>query len=150
MMPSMQIHLHETNSLDQLTRQYASNQLDLHMTVLTEMQKTYWAANMQYELFSRARAATKTLPASHAGPSQPMPTVAVTVEESLPFHHNNIMGTPWSPYLNIPVELGLSSHHPSFAVNPSLDFFSPVPSMPVANGATTVGHQSHQMDDAYV
>lgn len=150
MMPSMQIHLHETKSPDQLTRQYASNQLDLHMTVLTEMQKTYWTANMQHELFLRARTTTKTLKgASHSCPSQPIPTARRPAEEPLPFHYNNSMGTSWIPYLNMQVDVDLGFHQPSFAVDPSLDFFSPVPSMPVANAPNRARQQNDQIDSSY-
>jgi hypothetical protein len=67
MMPAGQIHLYETKSPDLLTREHASNQLDLHMTVLREMQKTYWTANMQYELFAKARVATLALPPTSSG-----------------------------------------------------------------------------------
>lgn len=135
MMPSGQIHLYETKSPDPLSREHASHQLDLHMTVLRELQKTYWTANMQYELFAKARVATNALPpASNAVPHQHVPhsgmAPGLTARELLPVDYG-ITGTPWGSYLDIPAGFDLAPHG-QVHVNAALDFFSPVPAAQVA------------------
>lgn len=154
MMSPGQIHLHETKSPDRLTRQYATNQLDVHMAVLRELQKTHWSANMQYELFSRARLATKALPpTSSGGPNQPISTsgmpMGVLAGESLPMNYNNITGTLWSAYLEAPVNFNLASHEQDHVANPSFDFFSPAPSMPTASTNDSTEYASDRRDEPY-
>jgi len=132
MMPAGQIHLYETKSPDLLTREHASNQLDLHMTVLREMQKTYWTANMQYELFAKARVATKTLPPTSSGvrheTASPVGTnsAALARESAVPPSYST-MNTPWTSYLDITADLHMASHGSQVRVDPALDFFSPLP-----------------------
>ena len=134
MMPAGQIHLYETKSPDLLTREHASNQLDLHMTVLREMQKTYWTANMQYELFAKARAATLALPPTsssgvHHETASPTGTnsAALARASAVPAHYST-MSTPWTSYLDITADFNMASHgHGQVRVDPALDFFSPLP-----------------------
>ena len=135
MMPAGQIHLYETKSPDLLTREHASNQLDLHMTVLRELQKTYWTANMQYELFAKARVATLALPPAssssgvHHETASPAGTnsAALARESAVPAGYST-MGAPWTSYLDITADFNLASHHgQQVRVDPALDFFSPLP-----------------------
>lgn len=146
MMPSGQIYLYETKSPDPLAREHALHQLDLHMTVLRELQKTYWTANMQYELFAKARVAMKCLPPSsnngHHGTSDLSnmnPDLLADVPISVEY---GISGMPWHMYLNIPPGFDLGSHGQGH-VNTALDFFSPVPAMQVAE----IDKRSAEEDD---
>lgn len=135
MMPSGQIHLYEMKSPDLLSREHASHQLDLHMTVLRELRKTYWTADMQHDLFTRVRVATNALPpASHDVPPQNVPLSTMTpglLARQLLQVDYGITGTPWASYLDIPAGFDLASHG-QVHVNAALDFFSPVPVTQVA------------------
>jgi hypothetical protein len=134
MMPSGQIHLYETKSPDPLAREHASHQLDLHMTVLRELQKTYWTANMQYELFAKVRVAMKCLPpSSNTGPCKSANLSSMGPElltkDLLPGQYS-ISEMPWGTYLDIPPVFDLGSHGQGH-VNAALDFFSAVPAIEV-------------------
>ena len=62
MMSTMQIHLYEYHHSQGLTRQHAYHHINLHMMVLGHLRKTYWAADLQYNLFQeclKALGATK-------------------------------------------------------------------------------------------
>lgn len=50
-MTAMQILVFEIRSASGLDKSYATHQLDLHQLVLGELRKTYWTADLQYNLF---------------------------------------------------------------------------------------------------
>ncbi|OAP59360.1 hypothetical protein AYL99_06658 [Fonsecaea erecta] len=52
MMIAMQIHLFELARSDGLIRQHAGHNLNLHMMVLSHLNKTFWSADMHRNLFS--------------------------------------------------------------------------------------------------
>ena len=51
LMGPMQIHFYEYVHSDGLAKQHASHNLNLHQMVLSHLKKTYWAADMQHNLF---------------------------------------------------------------------------------------------------
>jgi hypothetical protein len=55
MLPPMQIHLLEYTSDSFLRQKLAENQLNMCMLVMTELQKTYWAADFAFKFYSEAR-----------------------------------------------------------------------------------------------
>lgn len=50
-MTAMQILVFEIRNASGLDKSYATHQLDLHQLVLGELRKTYWTADLQYNLF---------------------------------------------------------------------------------------------------
>lgn len=50
-MTSMQIYFWRVCHSTGLARQYAHNQLDLYMLALSHFRKTYWTADLQYNMF---------------------------------------------------------------------------------------------------
>ncbi|KAL1894052.1 hypothetical protein Sste5346_006194 [Sporothrix stenoceras] len=53
--PALQIHMFMTVSGPALTQSLARHQLDIGMIFLSELRRTYWAADLTYALFFRAR-----------------------------------------------------------------------------------------------
>ena len=50
----MQIYMWEIRHSIGIARQYASNQMDLHMMVVSHLRRTYWTADLQNNLFTEA------------------------------------------------------------------------------------------------
>lgn len=53
-MTAMQIYFWKVCHSTGLARQYAHNQLDLYMLALSHFRKTYWTADLQYNMFIEA------------------------------------------------------------------------------------------------
>lgn len=53
-MTAMQIYFWKVCHSSGLARQYAHNQLDLYMLALSHFRKTYWTADLQYNMFIEA------------------------------------------------------------------------------------------------
>lgn len=51
-MTAAQIHLFEIKTAEGLTRQFARNQFNLHVLILKQLQRTYWTASYQHQLFT--------------------------------------------------------------------------------------------------
>lgn len=51
MMPAMQIHFYEFARSQNLARQHASHNLNLHMMILSHLKETFWAAETIHKLF---------------------------------------------------------------------------------------------------
>lgn len=53
-MSAMQVYFWKVCQSSGLARQYAHNQLDLYMLALSHFRKTYWTADLQYNMFIEA------------------------------------------------------------------------------------------------
>jgi hypothetical protein len=73
MMSAMQLYVYEIRqSSSTAERGYALNRLELYMLVLTQLGKTYWTADLQYNLFNEALKALNGNPSSiNKDPGEP-------------------------------------------------------------------------------
>ena len=75
-MTAMQIYFWKVCHSTGLARQYAHNQLDLYMLALSHFRKTYWTADLQYNMFIEAlksldgRSSTISRQSAEAAPRQ--------------------------------------------------------------------------------
>jgi hypothetical protein len=51
-MTAAQIHFFEIKTSEGLTRQFARNHYNLHVLILAQLQRTYWTADYQHQLFT--------------------------------------------------------------------------------------------------
>ena len=51
-MTAAQIHLFEIKTSEGLARQFARNHYNLHVLILAQLQRTYWTADYQHQLFT--------------------------------------------------------------------------------------------------
>lgn len=67
-MTAMQIYFWKVRHSTGLARQYAHNQLDLYMLALSHFRKTYWTADLQYNMFVEALKSVEGRPSAIGKP----------------------------------------------------------------------------------
>ena len=98
MIPAMQMHLFDCKSSNEVVQRFAPHKLEVCMSVMSELRRTYWGADFILKLFERAQAKLREMDYE----SRPQPA-----EVSQPFPMNTF---PQVTFENLTPQSAVFSH----------------------------------------
>ena len=100
-MSAMSIYVWEIRHSTGLARDYAYHQLELYLMVLSQLGKTYWTADLQYNLYMEALKVIKaSTSAAEKNPAEPAPHPRSGQYADMQSTGGSEMSQPYGSYIN--------------------------------------------------